>query len=135
MLVESYVLCVAQGFKYFQPWLRGKEELLLTVVNEDLVSPLQKHRHPSKDGTESLCPCRVGAPRASQSPEPPPTPPPVAATAATCPPAAAPLAWTATAAHPCPGSLRAPGPASHTGNRVSELLHGNERIITSPSIL
>uniref|UniRef100_A0A665WKQ2 Si:dkey-19b23.7 n=1 Tax=Echeneis naucrates TaxID=173247 RepID=A0A665WKQ2_ECHNA len=27
-----------QGFKYFQPWLRGKEELLLTVVNEDLVS-------------------------------------------------------------------------------------------------
>ncbi|KAL6118526.1 uncharacterized protein ACO6RY_03314 [Pungitius sinensis] len=25
-----------QGFKYFQPWLRGKEELLLTVVNEDL---------------------------------------------------------------------------------------------------
>nr|XP_020467012.1 uncharacterized protein LOC109966495 isoform X2 [Monopterus albus] len=24
------------GFKYFQPWLRGKEELLLTVVNEDL---------------------------------------------------------------------------------------------------
>ncbi|KAM9718288.1 uncharacterized protein ACNS7B_021652 isoform 1-T1 [Menidia menidia] len=24
-----------QGFKYFQPWLRGKEELLLTVVNED----------------------------------------------------------------------------------------------------
>lgn len=29
---------VSQGFKYFQPWLRGKEELLLTVVNEDLVS-------------------------------------------------------------------------------------------------
>lgn len=28
----------SQGFKYFQPWLRGKEELLLTVVNEDLVS-------------------------------------------------------------------------------------------------
>uniref|UniRef100_A0A3B3YTC5 DUF7886 domain-containing protein n=1 Tax=Poecilia mexicana TaxID=48701 RepID=A0A3B3YTC5_9TELE len=27
-----------QGFKYFQPWLRGKEELLLTVVNEDLVT-------------------------------------------------------------------------------------------------
>ncbi|KAK5848300.1 hypothetical protein PBY51_005927 [Eleginops maclovinus] len=25
-----------QGFKYFQPWLRGKEELLLTVVNQDL---------------------------------------------------------------------------------------------------
>lgn len=27
-----------QGFYYFQPWLRGKEELLLTVLNEDLVS-------------------------------------------------------------------------------------------------
>ncbi|KAK1797100.1 hypothetical protein P4O66_008490, partial [Electrophorus voltai] len=27
------------GFCYFQPWLRGKEELLLTVVNEDLISP------------------------------------------------------------------------------------------------
>ncbi|XP_066578707.1 uncharacterized protein LOC136768408 [Amia ocellicauda] len=25
-----------QGFRYFQPWLRGREELLLTVVNEDL---------------------------------------------------------------------------------------------------
>ncbi|KAJ3585771.1 hypothetical protein NHX12_014489 [Muraenolepis orangiensis] len=24
-----------QGFRYFQPWLRGREELLLTVVNED----------------------------------------------------------------------------------------------------
>ncbi|XP_028330050.1 uncharacterized protein LOC114480269 [Gouania willdenowi] len=24
-----------QGFRYFQPWLRGKEELLLTVVNQD----------------------------------------------------------------------------------------------------
>ncbi|XP_078389903.1 uncharacterized protein LOC144671759 [Cetorhinus maximus] len=25
-----------QGFRYFQPWLRGREELLLTVVNEDV---------------------------------------------------------------------------------------------------
>lgn len=24
-----------QGFRYFQPWLRGREELLLTIVNED----------------------------------------------------------------------------------------------------
>ncbi|XP_031440928.1 uncharacterized protein si:dkey-19b23.7 [Clupea harengus] len=24
-----------QGFQYFQPWLRGREELLLTIVNED----------------------------------------------------------------------------------------------------
>lgn len=27
-----------QGFYYFQPRLRGKEELLLNVINEDLVS-------------------------------------------------------------------------------------------------
>ncbi|XP_053485153.1 uncharacterized protein si:dkey-19b23.7 isoform X1 [Ictalurus furcatus] len=27
------------GFHYFQPWLRGKEELLLTIVNEDLGWP------------------------------------------------------------------------------------------------
>ncbi|GCC40428.1 hypothetical protein chiPu_0024062, partial [Chiloscyllium punctatum] len=26
---------LSQGFRYFQPWLRGREELLLTVVNED----------------------------------------------------------------------------------------------------
>uniref|UniRef100_A0A673AG80 Si:dkey-19b23.7 n=1 Tax=Sphaeramia orbicularis TaxID=375764 RepID=A0A673AG80_9TELE len=35
--VESLSCFHLQGFKYFQPWLRGKEELLLTVVNEDLV--------------------------------------------------------------------------------------------------
>ena len=37
---ERPVFCFSptmQGFKYFQPWLRGKEELLLTVVNEDPV--------------------------------------------------------------------------------------------------
>ncbi|XP_072905071.1 uncharacterized protein [Hemitrygon akajei] len=26
----------AEGFRYFQPWLRGREELLLSVVNKDL---------------------------------------------------------------------------------------------------
>lgn len=35
---HKITLLPLQGFKYFQPWLRGKEELLLTVVNEDLVS-------------------------------------------------------------------------------------------------
>ncbi|XP_017291613.1 uncharacterized protein si:dkey-19b23.7 isoform X2 [Kryptolebias marmoratus] len=35
-LSELALLGSLQGFKYFQPWLRGKEELLLTVVNEDL---------------------------------------------------------------------------------------------------
>ncbi|XP_053319885.1 uncharacterized protein LOC128491592 [Spea bombifrons] len=28
-----------QGFRYFQPWLRGREEILITVVNEDLSCP------------------------------------------------------------------------------------------------
>ncbi|XP_026209126.1 uncharacterized protein si:dkey-19b23.7 isoform X2 [Anabas testudineus] len=35
-LSDMALLGSLQGFKYFQPWLRGKEELLLTVVNEDL---------------------------------------------------------------------------------------------------
>uniref|UniRef100_A0A3Q3WH31 DUF7886 domain-containing protein n=1 Tax=Mola mola TaxID=94237 RepID=A0A3Q3WH31_MOLML len=38
-LSDLALLGSLQGFKYFQPWLRGKEELLLTVVNEDLVEP------------------------------------------------------------------------------------------------
>lgn len=37
LLLQITRVFVLQGFKYFQPWLRGKEELLLTVVNEDLV--------------------------------------------------------------------------------------------------
>ena len=37
LLLQITCVFVLQGFKYFQPWLRGKEELLLTVVNEDLV--------------------------------------------------------------------------------------------------
>uniref|UniRef100_A0A3Q2YUC1 Si:dkey-19b23.7 n=1 Tax=Hippocampus comes TaxID=109280 RepID=A0A3Q2YUC1_HIPCM len=41
-LADLALLGSLQGFKYFQPWLRGKEELLLTVVNEDLVSHLQQ---------------------------------------------------------------------------------------------
>lgn len=35
-LTDLALLGSLQGFKYFQPWLRGKEELLLTVVNEDM---------------------------------------------------------------------------------------------------
>uniref|UniRef100_A0A3B3ZZS6 DUF7886 domain-containing protein n=1 Tax=Periophthalmus magnuspinnatus TaxID=409849 RepID=A0A3B3ZZS6_9GOBI len=38
-LADLALLGSLQGFKYFQPWLRGKEELLLTVVNEDLLLP------------------------------------------------------------------------------------------------
>ncbi|CDQ97008.1 unnamed protein product [Oncorhynchus mykiss] len=37
-LTDLALLGSLQGFRYFQPWLRGREELLLTVVNEDLVS-------------------------------------------------------------------------------------------------
>uniref|UniRef100_A0A673M824 Si:dkey-19b23.7 n=1 Tax=Sinocyclocheilus rhinocerous TaxID=307959 RepID=A0A673M824_9TELE len=36
-LSELAILGSLQGFHYFQPWLRGREELLLTVVNDDLV--------------------------------------------------------------------------------------------------
>lgn len=35
-LGDLVLLGSLQGFQYFQPWLRGKEELLLTVVNEDV---------------------------------------------------------------------------------------------------
>ncbi|XP_056317188.1 uncharacterized protein si:dkey-19b23.7 [Danio aesculapii] len=35
-LSELAILGSLQGFQYFQPWLRGREELLLTVVNDDL---------------------------------------------------------------------------------------------------
>ncbi|KAB5579312.1 hypothetical protein PHYPO_G00193640 [Pangasianodon hypophthalmus] len=38
-LSDLAILGSLQGFLYFQPWLRGKEELLLTVVNEDLGWP------------------------------------------------------------------------------------------------
>ncbi|XP_034020166.1 uncharacterized protein si:dkey-19b23.7 [Thalassophryne amazonica] len=34
-LSDLALLGSLQGFKYFQPWLRGKEELLLTVINDD----------------------------------------------------------------------------------------------------
>lgn len=43
-IIFFYIFFISQGFKYFQPWLRGKEELLLTVVNEDLVSFLQEQK-------------------------------------------------------------------------------------------
>ncbi|GCB84358.1 hypothetical protein scyTo_0024968, partial [Scyliorhinus torazame] len=38
-LGDLTVLGSLQGFRYFQPWLRGREELLLTVVNEDISWP------------------------------------------------------------------------------------------------
>ncbi|XP_073510585.1 uncharacterized protein [Phyllobates terribilis] len=36
LLSDLSVLGSLQGFRYFQPWLRGREEILLTVVNDDL---------------------------------------------------------------------------------------------------
>ncbi|KAI5609916.1 hypothetical protein C0J50_5588, partial [Silurus asotus] len=38
-LSDLAMLGSLQGFYYFQPWMRGKEELLLNVVNEDLRWP------------------------------------------------------------------------------------------------
>ncbi|XP_058250121.1 uncharacterized protein si:dkey-19b23.7 isoform X1 [Hemibagrus wyckioides] len=38
-LSDLAILGSLQGFYYFQPWLRGKEELVLTIVNEDLRWP------------------------------------------------------------------------------------------------
>ncbi|XP_059831164.1 uncharacterized protein si:dkey-19b23.7 isoform X4 [Hypanus sabinus] len=35
-LGDLLILGSLQGFRYFQPWLRGREELLLSVVNKDL---------------------------------------------------------------------------------------------------
>ncbi|XP_068130073.1 uncharacterized protein [Hyperolius riggenbachi] len=35
-LSDLSLLGSLQGFRYFQPWLRGREEILLTVVNDDL---------------------------------------------------------------------------------------------------
>uniref|UniRef100_A0A3P8SAJ4 Si:dkey-19b23.7 n=1 Tax=Amphiprion percula TaxID=161767 RepID=A0A3P8SAJ4_AMPPE len=48
-LSDLALLGSLQGFKYFQPWLRGKEELLLTVVNEDLVSFCLQNVEPSSE--------------------------------------------------------------------------------------
>ncbi|XP_078283909.1 uncharacterized protein LOC144609350 isoform X2 [Rhinoraja longicauda] len=34
-LGDMMILGTLQGFRYFQPWLRGREELLLSVANQD----------------------------------------------------------------------------------------------------
>ncbi|XP_061664101.1 uncharacterized protein si:dkey-19b23.7 isoform X2 [Syngnathoides biaculeatus] len=60
-LADLALLGSLQGFKYFQPWLRGKEELLLTVVNEDVgwrspgfaVSRASASSGPSSDSSSS----------------------------------------------------------------------------------
>ncbi|XP_077116866.1 uncharacterized protein LOC143773259 isoform X1 [Ranitomeya variabilis] len=48
-LSDLSLLGSLQGFRYFQPWLRGREEILLTVVNDDL-SWLPPRSPPSLSG-------------------------------------------------------------------------------------
>ncbi|XP_055486941.1 uncharacterized protein si:dkey-19b23.7 [Leucoraja erinacea] len=47
-LGDLTILGSLQGFRYFQPWLRGREELLLSVANEDIGwQPAGVHRSPA----------------------------------------------------------------------------------------
>ncbi|KAM4678271.1 uncharacterized protein O3C94_010209 [Discoglossus pictus] len=52
-LCDLALLGSLQGFRYFQPWLRGREEILLTVVNEDLNCP--SLRSPVSLSSDSSC--------------------------------------------------------------------------------
>ncbi|KAM4747318.1 uncharacterized protein WCC33_004895 [Rhinophrynus dorsalis] len=52
-LSDLALLGSLQGFRYFQPWLRGREEILLTVVNEDLNCP--SLRSPVSLSSDSSC--------------------------------------------------------------------------------
>ncbi|KAM4536738.1 uncharacterized protein PAE49_021218 isoform 1-T1 [Odontesthes bonariensis] len=73
-----------QGFKYFQPWLRGKEELLLTVVNEDLgwrspgfaVSRASSYSTSSSCSSSDVSPSSSSPSLASRSSSPLPGEPP-----------------------------------------------------------
>ncbi|KAL4006843.1 centriole, cilia and spindle-associated protein [Sarotherodon galilaeus] len=73
-----------QGFKYFQPWLRGKEELLLTVVNEDLgwrspgfmVSRASSYSSTSSCNSSDVSPSSSSPSLASRSSSPLPGEPP-----------------------------------------------------------
>ncbi|XP_068444359.1 uncharacterized protein si:dkey-19b23.7 [Clinocottus analis] len=95
-LSDLALLGSLQGFKYFQPWLRGKEELLLTVVNEDLgwrspgfvVSRASSHSSTSSCNSSDVSPSssspsldsRSSSPLPGEPPgprdPPPPSPPP-----------------------------------------------------------
>ncbi|KAM8972617.1 uncharacterized protein RCH25_018366 [Pelodytes ibericus] len=52
-LCDLALLGSLQGFRYFQPWLRGREEILMTVINEDLNCP--SLRSPVSLSSESSC--------------------------------------------------------------------------------
>ncbi|XP_075062513.1 uncharacterized protein LOC142151097 [Mixophyes fleayi] len=52
-LSDLALLGSLQGFRYFQPWLRGREEILLTVVNDDLSCP--QLRSPVSLSSDTSC--------------------------------------------------------------------------------
>ncbi|XP_031145681.1 uncharacterized protein si:dkey-19b23.7 [Sander lucioperca] len=83
-LSDLALLGSLQGFKYFQPWLRGKEELLLTVVNEDLgwrspgfvVSRASSHSSTSSCNSSDVSPSSSSPSLDSRSSSPLPGEPP-----------------------------------------------------------
>ncbi|XP_067435424.1 uncharacterized protein si:dkey-19b23.7 isoform X1 [Thunnus thynnus] len=83
-LSDLALLGSLQGFKYFQPWLRGKEELLLTVVNEDLgwrspgfvVSRASSYSSTSSCNSSDVSPSSSSPSLASRSSSPLPGEPP-----------------------------------------------------------
>ncbi|XP_076829429.1 uncharacterized protein LOC143475461 isoform X2 [Brachyhypopomus gauderio] len=82
-LSDLAILGSLQGFCYFQPWLRGKEELLLTVVNEDLgwrspgfpVSVASSFTSSTCSSSCSLASGYVSSPLPGEGPQPWPHPP------------------------------------------------------------
>ncbi|GAA6069346.1 uncharacterized protein si:dkey-19b23.7 isoform X1 [Tachysurus ichikawai] len=81
-LSDLAILASLQGFHYFQPWLRGKEELLLTVVNEDLrwpapgfpASVASSCTSPTCSSTYSLDTDYASSPLPGECAQPPPKP-------------------------------------------------------------
>ncbi|KAK3568055.1 hypothetical protein QTP86_029262 [Hemibagrus guttatus] len=77
-LSDLAILGSLQGFYYFQPWLRGKEELLLTIVNEDLrwpspgfpASVASSCTSPTCSSTFSLDSDYASSPLPGESPQP-----------------------------------------------------------------
>ncbi|CAH2272655.1 Hypothetical predicted protein [Pelobates cultripes] len=67
-LCDLALLGSLQGFRYFQPWLRGREEILLTVINDDLTCP--SLRSPASLSSDSSCHISISSyePVASRGP-------------------------------------------------------------------
>ncbi|KAG9274317.1 hypothetical protein AMEX_G11226 [Astyanax mexicanus] len=83
-LTDLAILGSLQGFRYFQPWLRGKEELLLTVVNEDMgwrspgfpVSVASSFTSSTCSSSYSLASDYDSSPLPGEGPQPQPQPKP-----------------------------------------------------------